>query len=131
MIETTMAVVSLICLVLTFFWKAYNCSKENKVIPPIFTFLTFGFGLICWIIFFMSMSSTLLSNDPVLLPGFSIYTATDQEYSQFILFTNFANFIFAMVSALTVIEVLFILKNTAEATQIKPLISRGSSYGRR
>lgn len=125
MIEETLGIIALMFLIGLFVLKMYNVVKQGKLYPGSVIFITLVLGWIFWLLFFMSLSTTLLVEDTITTPDGLIYTIEGNEYVGYAMYLNLNNLLIGAISLFTVFEVLFMLGSVAVVK--KPLKARGKS----
>lgn len=122
MIEGTIAVLALFILIGLFIFKMYNVMVHGELYDWRGIFITYSVALIAWLLFFMSLSATVISEETITTPGAETYTVEGNDYATFAMYTGVANILLGFTTLFTVIEVLFLFGATGVIR--KPLKAR-------
>lgn len=100
----------------------YNVMVHGELYDWRGIFITYSVALIAWLLFFMSLSATVISEETITTPGAETYTVEGNDYATFAMYTGVANILLGFTTLFTVIEVLFLFGATGVIR--KPLKAR-------
>lgn len=125
MIEETIALISLLVMIIIFIAKILSIMSLGKFYGKEIVFISFAVAWICWLLFFISLSASLVSNETITTPGAEIYTIENNDYAAYSLYLDLNNLLIAIISFFTFLEVLFWFKELTEVKIREPLRARG------
>jgi hypothetical protein len=125
MIEETIALISLLVMIIIFIAKILSVMGQGKFYGKEIVFLSFGVAWICWLLFFISLSAALVTNETITTPGAEVYTVENNAFAAYSLFLDLNNLLIAIISFFTFLEILLLFKELTEVKIRQPLRLRG------
>ncbi len=122
MIGTIVAILSLIGIVGIILLKLLNVFDQGAWYPGRFVLIGFAGALICWLLFFMSLSGSIISEETIITPDASTYTISDNTYATYSMYMGVVNLFVGVITLLTVFEILFMFNVFKDVK--KPLRAR-------